>query len=97
MYSIGATTGAARSPSYRKVIVAPEHMRDRLLQEIEETVEAHRSGEPAWIGMKMNALVDPIKLRLKRSFRLFAPAHAGRTLRLIMRIRRRLQAPRPAE
>jgi hypothetical protein len=44
-----------------------------------------------------HALVDPIKLRLKRTFRLFAPAHAGRTLRLIMRIRRRLQAPRPAE
>jgi polyphosphate kinase len=51
-------TGAARSPSYRKVIVAPEHMRDRLLREIEATVEAHRSGERAWIGMKMNALVD---------------------------------------
>jgi polyphosphate kinase len=51
-------TGAARSPSYRKVIVAPEHMRDRLLREIEETVEAHHSGEPAWIGMKLNALVD---------------------------------------
>jgi len=44
-----------------------------------------------------HALVDPIKLRLKRTFRMFAPAHAGRTLRLITRIRRRLQAPRPAE
>jgi hypothetical protein len=44
-----------------------------------------------------HALVDPIKLRLKRTLRMFAPAHAGRTLRLVMRIRRRLQAPRPAE
>jgi len=43
------------------------------------------------------AVLDPIKLRLKRTFRMFAPAHAGRTLRLVMRIRRRLQAPRPAE
>jgi hypothetical protein len=43
------------------------------------------------------ALVDPIKLRLKRTFRAFAPARAGRTLRLITRIRRSLQAPRPAE
>jgi polyphosphate kinase len=51
-------TGAARSPSYRKVLVAPEHMRDRLLEEIERTVEAHRNGEEAWIGMKMNSLVD---------------------------------------
>ena len=51
-------TGAARSPSYRKVIVAPEHMRDRLLDEIARTVEAHRAGKQAWIGMKMNSLVD---------------------------------------
>ena len=51
-------TGAARSPSYRKVIVAPEHMRDRLLEEIQRTVEAHRTGEEVWIGMKMNSLVD---------------------------------------
>src|SRR5512132_3498110 len=51
-------TGAARSPSYRKVIVAPEHMRDRLLDEIHQTVEAHQAGQEAWIGMKMNALVD---------------------------------------
>jgi polyphosphate kinase len=56
-------TGAARSPSYRKVIVAPEHMRDRLLAEIERTVEAHRAGEDAWIGMKMNSLVDASCIR----------------------------------
>jgi polyphosphate kinase len=51
-------TGAARSPSYRKAIVAPEHMRDRLIAEIEQTVEAHEAGEDAWIAMKMNSLVD---------------------------------------
>jgi hypothetical protein len=41
-------------------------------------------------------LVDPIKRRIKRMFRMFAPKRAGRTLRLLMRIRRRMQAPRPA-
>jgi polyphosphate kinase len=51
-------TGAARPRSYKKVIVAPEHMRDWVLAEIERTVEAHRAGEEAWIGMKMNSLVD---------------------------------------
>ncbi|HEY1360424.1 MAG TPA: polyphosphate kinase 1 [Thermoleophilaceae bacterium] len=51
-------TGAARSPSYRKVVVAPEHMRDRLLVEIAHTIEAHERGEDAWIGLKMNSLVD---------------------------------------
>ena len=33
-------------------------MRRRLLEEIEETVEAHRSGQDARIALKMNALAD---------------------------------------
>ena len=53
-----ALTGAARLPEYRKAIVAPEHMRSWVLEEIEKTVEAHRRGEPARIVMKMNSLVD---------------------------------------
>ena len=53
-----ALTGAARLPEYRKSIVAPEHMRGWVLEEIEKTVEAHRRGEPARIVMKMNSLVD---------------------------------------
>ena len=41
-------------------------------------------------------LVDPIKRRLKITFRMFAPRRAGRTLRLLARIRRRMQATRAA-
>jgi polyphosphate kinase len=33
-------------------------MRDRILEEVEATVEAHRAGEEARIALKMNALVD---------------------------------------
>ena len=51
-------TGAARPPGYHKALVAPERMRDGLLAEIEETVEAHRDGKSARIVMKMNSLVD---------------------------------------
>ncbi len=40
-----ALTGAARPPGYHKALVAPERMRDGLLAEIEQTVEAHRDGE----------------------------------------------------
>ena len=50
--------GAARTPSYRKVLVAPDHMRDGLLAEIAKTVAAHEAGEDARIVMKMNSLVD---------------------------------------
>ena len=56
-------TGAARSPSYRKAIVAPEHLRDRLISEIEKTVAAHEAGEDTWIAMKMNSLVDARYIR----------------------------------
>jgi polyphosphate kinase len=51
-------TGIARPQTWRKVLVAPAHMRDGLLREIEETVRAHERGEDARIAMKMNSLVD---------------------------------------
>ena len=51
-------TGYGRPAEYRKVLVAPTTMRERILEEIEATVAAHRAGEEAWIGLKMNALVD---------------------------------------
>jgi polyphosphate kinase len=51
-------TGYGRPAGYRKVLVSPTTMRDHLLAEIEETIEAHRSGEEARIALKMNALVD---------------------------------------
>ena len=39
-------------------------------------------------------LIDPIKRRLRSWFRMWAPKRAGRTLRLLARIRRRMQAAR---
>jgi polyphosphate kinase len=51
-------TGYGRPAEYRKVLVSPTTMRDRILEEIEATVEAHRAGEEARIALKMNALVD---------------------------------------
>jgi polyphosphate kinase len=51
-------TGAARSPEYRKAIVAPNHMRNWLLDQVQQTIEAKEAGEEARIVMKMNALVD---------------------------------------
>jgi hypothetical protein len=39
-------------------------------------------------------LTDPIKHRLRSWFRMFGPKRAGRTLRLLGRIRRRMQAAR---
>jgi hypothetical protein len=49
----------------------------------------------AWLA-RAHALIDPIKRRLKTALRMFAPKRAGRTLRLLIRIRRRMQAARAA-
>jgi polyphosphate kinase len=51
-------TGAARTPEYRRVVVAPDHMRDWFVQEVRRTIEAKEAGEEARIVLKMNALVD---------------------------------------
>jgi hypothetical protein len=40
-----------------------------------------------------HALIDPIRCRLKARLQLFAPRRAGRALKLLARIRRRMQAP----
>jgi polyphosphate kinase len=65
-------TGAARSPDYRKAIVAPDHMRNWFLREVERTVEAHRNGLDARIVLKMNSLVDARCIRA-----LYAASQAG--------------------
>ncbi len=56
-------TGYGRPAEYRKVLVSPTTMRDRIIEEIETTVEAHRAGEEARIALKMNSLVDASCIR----------------------------------
>jgi polyphosphate kinase len=51
-------TGFARPRAYRRVLLAPAHMRAGIVEEIERTVAAHREGRSARIRMKMNSLVD---------------------------------------
>jgi polyphosphate kinase len=51
-------TGYGRPAEYRKVLVSPTTMRDRIVEEITSTVAAHEAGEEARITLKMNSLVD---------------------------------------
>ncbi|MGH2744839.1 MAG: polyphosphate kinase 1 [Thermoleophilaceae bacterium] len=53
-----ALTGAARSPSYRKIVTAPDDMRDWFLDQVRRTIEAHQAGDEARIILKLNSLVD---------------------------------------
>jgi polyphosphate kinase len=51
-------TGYGRPLRYRKVLIAPAHLREGLIAEIDATIAAHSPQSPGRIAMKMNALVD---------------------------------------
>ncbi len=51
-------TGYGRPLHYRKVLIAPNQLRDGILEQIEKTIAAHSPQSPGRIAMKMNALVD---------------------------------------
>jgi len=51
-------TGYGRPSHYRRVLMAPNQLRDGILQQIERTIAAHSEDGPARIAMKMNSLVD---------------------------------------
>ncbi|MEA2307452.1 MAG: polyphosphate kinase [Solirubrobacteraceae bacterium] len=51
-------TGFARSRRPRKVLVAPAHLRDGIIEQIQLSIAAKEAGQHARIAMKMNALVD---------------------------------------
>jgi hypothetical protein len=44
-----------------------------------------------WVLERAHALIDPVKARVRRWLRMWAPKRAGRTLRLLIRIRRRMR------
>jgi polyphosphate kinase len=51
-------TGYGHPARQRKILVAPNSLREPLIEEIDRTIEAHEAGESARITMKMNSLVD---------------------------------------
>ncbi len=51
-------TGYARPSGYRKVLVAPFNLKDGIVGEIEQAIEAHTPERPSRIRMKMNSLLD---------------------------------------
>jgi len=51
-------TGYGHPERMRKVLVAPDSLREPLLEEIQRVIDAHTAGEEARIVMKMNSLVD---------------------------------------
>ena len=52
-------TGYGRPEGYRKVLIAPTHLRAAIMEEIDKTIAAHEESGDGRIVMKMNSLVDP--------------------------------------
>ncbi len=53
-------TGYSRPGSYQRLLVAPEELRNGIVSRIDRQAERSRSGQPARIAFKSNALVDEV-------------------------------------
>ncbi|MBV9848393.1 MAG: polyphosphate kinase 1 [Armatimonadetes bacterium] len=73
-------TGYSRQRRYRKLLVAPVNMRERLMEMIAREAEHARRGRPARLILKTNTLSDEPIIRA-----LYAAAQAGVKIDLIVR------------
>ena len=73
-------TGYARGGRYRKILVAPAHVREQVLAMIARTTDRHSPRRPGRIVMQMNSLVDAACIRA-----LYAASQAGVQVDLIVR------------
>jgi polyphosphate kinase len=73
-------TGHSRQRSYRKLLVAPVSLRDRMIVLIQRERDRALNGEKAHIIAKMNALVDPAIIQT-----LYEASQAGVEIDLIIR------------
>ncbi|MGQ9873293.1 polyphosphate kinase 1 [Leptodesmis sp.] len=73
-------TGYSRQQAYRKLLVAPVNLRDRMLALIQRETAHAQQGHAAAITAKMNALIDPMIIRA-----LYEASQAGVQIDLIVR------------
>jgi len=75
-----ALTGYSDPPRMRKLVMAPSHLRDRVLRLVNRERQRAEAGSPAEIRAKMNSLVDEEIIRA-----LYEAAQAGVRIRLAVR------------
>jgi polyphosphate kinase len=73
-------TGYARGGRYRKILLAPSNLREKVVELIGRTAERHSTRRPGRIVMQMNSLVDAACIRA-----LYAASQAGVEIDLIVR------------
>ncbi|MDO8837265.1 MAG: hypothetical protein Q7V01_16800, partial [Vicinamibacterales bacterium] len=75
-----ALTGFSDPPRLKKLVMAPTHLRDRLIKLIERETKRAEAGQSAVIRAKMNALVDERVVQA-----LYRASQAGVAVRLNVR------------
>ena len=73
-------TGYSRQQSFRKILVAPINLRERIREMIRREIDHARAGRPARLTFQMNALVDQEMIQL-----LYDASQAGVKVDLIVR------------
>lgn len=73
-------TGYSTKSEYRKLLVAPINMRERLVELIHREIEVHKNGKPGHLIFKMNSLVDKPMIK-----ELYKASQAGVKVDLIVR------------
>jgi polyphosphate kinase len=73
-------TGYSRRTDYRRLLVAPVRLRDRLLELIEREVRHHKAGRRGHLVFKVNAIVDEAMIQA-----LYAASIAGVRVDLVVR------------
>ena len=73
-------TGYSQQQAFRKLLIAPVNMRDRLLKMIQREIDLVKQGQVGKIIAKMNSLVDPGMISA-----LYRASQAGVQIELIVR------------
>jgi polyphosphate kinase len=73
-------TGYLEPRNLKHLVISPQNMRSELIRLIDFEIESARSGKPAGVWAKMNALVDPIMID-----KLYEASGAGVPIDLVVR------------
>src|SRR5262249_9931314 len=73
-------TGFSQQTEYRRLLVAPLNLRERMTALIEREIEHHQNGDPARIIIKINSLTDTKMIRM-----LYEASQAGLPIDLLVR------------
>lgn len=79
-YFFNFVTGYATPRELKKLVMAPNDLRNRLLDHVAQEIAFAKAGKPANIWAKMNAIVDPILVDA-----LYAASQAGVQIHLVVR------------